>query len=100
MRNFNRLAAVIRLLDVRNADGFVFRVDMRLRPSARAGPWSSVWLSRGLLATTRRDWERYAWIKARAIVGADAYGAAYEEFVRHLSTVDTWTLACSNPCAA
>ncbi len=29
-----------------------------------------------------RDWERYAWIKARAIVGADAYAPAYEEFVR------------------
>ncbi len=29
-----------------------------------------------------RDWERYAWIKARAIVGADAYASAYAEFVR------------------
>jgi [glutamine synthetase] adenylyltransferase / [glutamine synthetase]-adenylyl-L-tyrosine phosphorylase len=29
-----------------------------------------------------RDWERYAWIKARAIVGADAYQSAYEEFIR------------------
>ena len=29
-----------------------------------------------------RDWERYAWVKARAIVGAEAYASAYEECVR------------------
>ena len=29
-----------------------------------------------------RDWERYAWIKARPILGAEAYAAAYQEFVR------------------
>ncbi|GAC1673097.1 MAG: hypothetical protein NVS9B2_21430 [Steroidobacteraceae bacterium] len=29
-----------------------------------------------------RDWERYAWIKARPILGAAAYTAAYQEFVR------------------
>jgi glutamate-ammonia-ligase adenylyltransferase len=29
-----------------------------------------------------RDWERYAWVKARAIVGAEAYASAYEECIR------------------
>ena len=29
-----------------------------------------------------RDWERYAWIKARPILGAEVYAAAYREFVR------------------
>jgi glutamate-ammonia-ligase adenylyltransferase len=29
-----------------------------------------------------RDWERYAWIKARPILGAADYAAAYREFVR------------------
>ena len=81
---FNRLGReVIRLLDTRNADGFVFRVDMRLRPFGESGPLVvSLASLEDYLQQHGRDWERYAWIKARAIVGADAYAAAYEEFVR------------------
>jgi glutamate-ammonia-ligase adenylyltransferase len=81
---FNRLGReVIRLLDARNADGFVFRVDMRLRPFGESGPLVvSLASLEDYLQQHGRDWERYAWIKARAIVGADAYSSAYEEFVR------------------
>ncbi len=81
---FNRLGReVIRLLDARNADGFVFRVDMRLRPFGESGPLVvSLGALEDYLQQHGRDWERYAWIKARAIVGAVAYASAYEEFVR------------------
>src|SRR3984885_4168704 len=81
---FNRLGReVIRLLDARNADGFVFRVDMRLRPFGDSGPLVvSLASLEDYLQQHGRDWERYAWVKARAIVGAAAYAAAYEEFVR------------------
>jgi [glutamine synthetase] adenylyltransferase / [glutamine synthetase]-adenylyl-L-tyrosine phosphorylase len=81
---FNRLGReIIRLLDTRNADGFVFRVDMRLRPFGESGPLVvSLGSLEDYLQQHGRDWERYAWIKARAIVGADAYATAYEEFVR------------------
>ena len=81
---FNRLGReIIRLLDARNADGFVFRVDMRLRPFGESGPLVvSLASLEDYLQQHGRDWERYAWIKARAIVGADAYSSAYEEFVR------------------
>ena len=81
---FNRLGReIIRLLDVRNADGFVFRVDMRLRPFGESGPLVvSLASLEDYLQQHGRDWERYAWIKARAIVGADTYAAAYQEFVR------------------
>src|SRR3984885_2216653 len=81
---FNRLGReVIRLLDTRNADGFVFRVDMRLRPFGESGPLVvSLASLEDYLQQHGRDWERYAWIKARAIVGAEAYSAAYDEFVR------------------
>ncbi len=74
---FNRLGReVIRLLDARNADGFVFRVDMRLRPFGDSGPLVvSLASLEDYLQQHGRDWERYAWIKARAIVGADAYAA-------------------------
>jgi len=81
---FNRLGReVIQLLDTRNADGFVFRVDMRLRPFGESGPLVvSLSSLEDYLQQHGRDWERYAWIKARAIVGAEAYASAYEEFVR------------------
>jgi glutamate-ammonia-ligase adenylyltransferase len=81
---FNRLGReLIRLLDVRNEHGFVFRVDMRLRPFGDSGP---LVVSLGSLETYLqehgRDWERYAWIKARPILGIAEYAVAYHEFVR------------------
>ncbi len=81
---FNRLGReVIRLLGARTEEGIVFRVDMRLRPFGESGPLvMSIAALEDYLQQHGRDWERYAWIKARAIVGAAAYAAAYEEFVR------------------
>jgi [glutamine synthetase] adenylyltransferase / [glutamine synthetase]-adenylyl-L-tyrosine phosphorylase len=81
---FNRLGReLIRLLDARTEDGFVFRVDMRLRPFGDSGPLVvSLTSLEDYLQEHGRDWERYAWIKARAIVGAEPFAAAYQEFVR------------------
>ena len=81
---FNRLGReVIRLLDARTADGFVFRVDMRLRPFGDSGPLVvSLGSLEDYLQQHGRDWERYAWIKARAVVGQDIYASAYQEFIR------------------
>jgi glutamate-ammonia-ligase adenylyltransferase len=81
---FNRLGReLIRLLDLRDENGFVFRVDMRLRPYGDSGPLVvSLASLEDYLQEHGRDWERYAWIKARPIVGRDAYSAAYQEFVR------------------
>jgi glutamate-ammonia-ligase adenylyltransferase len=60
-----RLIAAINEL---TADGHVFRVDMRLRPYGDSGPlvMSFAALEEYLL-TQGREWERYAWIKARVI---------------------------------
>ena len=81
---FNRLGRdFIQLLDTRNEDGFVFRVDMRLRPFGDSGPLVvSLSSLEDYLQEHGRDWERYAWIKARAITGVEAYAAAYQGFVR------------------
>jgi glutamate-ammonia-ligase adenylyltransferase len=52
------------------ADGFVFRVDMRLRPYGDSGPLvSSFAMLEDYFYSQAREWERYAWIKARAITG-------------------------------
>lgn len=51
-----------------DADGFVFRTDLRLRPDGDGGPlaWSLDALENYLI-TQGREWERYAWLKARLI---------------------------------
>jgi [glutamine synthetase] adenylyltransferase / [glutamine synthetase]-adenylyl-L-tyrosine phosphorylase len=81
---FTRLGReLIKLLDARTEDGFVFRVDMRLRPFGDSGPLAvSLASLEDYLQQHGRDWERYAWIKARPILGAEAFRAANEEFVR------------------
>src|SRR5256885_5863435 len=61
---------LIRLLDDTTEDGFVFRVDMRLRPYGNAGPLvASYDFLESYFITQGREWERYAWIKARALTG-------------------------------
>ncbi len=66
---------LIRALDERTADGYVFRVDMRLRPYGDVGPLS---MSFGALEayyqTQGREWERYAMIKARVVAGEQRSG--------------------------
>ncbi len=68
---FSRLGReLIQCLDQATADGFVFRVDMRLRPFGDSGP-----LVTGFDAMEHyyqahgREWERYAFIKARVVAG-------------------------------
>ncbi len=81
---FTRLGqALIRLLDTRTADGFVYRVDMRLRPLGDPGPLVINFAAfEAYLQQQGRDWERYAWVKARAITGTAAYRGLYDEVVR------------------
>jgi [glutamine synthetase] adenylyltransferase / [glutamine synthetase]-adenylyl-L-tyrosine phosphorylase len=53
-----------------NEYGFVFRVDMRLRPFGDAGPLvSSLATLADYFQSHGRAWERYAWAKARALCG-------------------------------
>ncbi len=60
-----RMMPVLSELD---ADGHVFRTDLRLRPDGDAGPlaWSLDALEH-YLVSQGREWERYAWLKARPI---------------------------------
>jgi [glutamine synthetase] adenylyltransferase / [glutamine synthetase]-adenylyl-L-tyrosine phosphorylase len=81
---FTRLGRlVIRILGERTSDGLVHRVDMRLRPFGDSGPLtvSGAFLD-NYLQTHGRDWERYAWIKARPITGASAWKLIHAESVR------------------
>ncbi|MEP6223741.1 bifunctional [glutamate--ammonia ligase]-adenylyl-L-tyrosine phosphorylase/[glutamate--ammonia-ligase] adenylyltransferase, partial [Marinobacter sp.] len=66
---------LIQALDQITADGFVFRVDMRLRPYGQSGALA---LSFAALETyyqdQGRDWERYAMVKARVVAGDQQAG--------------------------
>jgi [glutamine synthetase] adenylyltransferase / [glutamine synthetase]-adenylyl-L-tyrosine phosphorylase len=71
---YNQLGKkVIAALDEITEDGFVFRVDMRLRPFGSEGVLvPSVDALEDYYQNSGREWERYAWIKGRAIVGLNA----------------------------
>ena len=77
---FTRLSRlVVNLLDEVTADGFVYRVDTRLRPFGDSGPpvVSFVALENYLLQHGR-SWERYAYVKAR-VISPGGQGAAIDE---------------------
>ncbi|MDO4936657.1 MAG: bifunctional [glutamate--ammonia ligase]-adenylyl-L-tyrosine phosphorylase/[glutamate--ammonia-ligase] adenylyltransferase [Sutterellaceae bacterium] len=87
---FDKLARrVIASLNDLDGIGFVFRVDMRLRPFGDAGPLvvSSAMLEE-YLYSEGRDWERFAWLKGRvvnrAVLGNDADFAQHVEGLRQL----------------
>ncbi len=68
---FTRLSKqLIAALDKRTEDGFVFRVDMRLRPFGESGPLVvNLEALENYYQSHGRDWERYAFIKARVVTG-------------------------------
>ena len=72
-----------KLLDEVTADGFCHRVDLRLRPFGGAGrvAWSFAAMD-GYFQREGRDWERYAWLKARTVAGDVAAGEAWLETLR------------------
>ncbi|MBM4233176.1 MAG: bifunctional [glutamate--ammonia ligase]-adenylyl-L-tyrosine phosphorylase/[glutamate--ammonia-ligase] adenylyltransferase [Gammaproteobacteria bacterium] len=81
---FIRLGQVLlRLLATVTVDGFVFRVDMRLRPFGDSGPLACGFSAlEDYLLQHGRDWERYAWVKARPITATEVYAELYESAVR------------------
>lgn len=80
---FRRLAQIfIKLLDFVTEDGFVFRVDTRLRPFGASGPLA-IGLSafEAYLIKHGRDWERYAYLKARLINGPEFESQIFSELL-------------------
>ncbi|MHB0776172.1 bifunctional [glutamate--ammonia ligase]-adenylyl-L-tyrosine phosphorylase/[glutamate--ammonia-ligase] adenylyltransferase [Halomonas sp. WWR20] len=61
---------LIAALDSVSAEGFVFRVDMRLRPLGEGGPLvGSFAMLSSYYQDQGREWERYAMLKARPVAG-------------------------------
>lgn len=63
-------------------DGYVFRVDMRLRPYGENSPLAiSLTMLEDYFVTQGREWERHAWIKSRVIAGSSITEAALMELI-------------------
>jgi glutamate-ammonia-ligase adenylyltransferase len=74
---------LVRALDENTADGFVFRVDMRLRPFGQSGALAcSFAVLENYYQAHGREWERYALIKARVIAGDAAAGEDLFDILR------------------
>jgi len=82
---FTRLGQrLIKALDQPTQDGFVYRVDMRLRPFGDSGPLVLSYAAlEDYYQEQGRDWERYAMVKAR-IMGdtGDAYANELRAMLR------------------
>ena len=74
---------LINALNEQTGDGFVFRVDMRLRPNGASGPLAlSFDAMEQYYQAHGRMWERYAFIKARAVAGDAPAGAQLLKLLR------------------
>lgn len=74
---------LVRLLHEPTTDGICARVDLRLRPFGNAGrlalPFPAM---EQYYQREGRDWERYAWIKARTVAGDRSAGKQLQEMLR------------------
>jgi len=72
-----------RLLDETTAEGFSHRVDLRLRPFGNAGRVALSFAAMDqYFQREGRDWERYAWLKARTVAGDIDAGEAWLQTLR------------------
>ncbi|WP_036302676.1 bifunctional [glutamate--ammonia ligase]-adenylyl-L-tyrosine phosphorylase/[glutamate--ammonia-ligase] adenylyltransferase [Methylotenera sp. L2L1] len=80
---FSRLAKkLIAAIDETTENGFVFRVDMRLRPFGSEGAIvCNLDALEDYYQNNGREWERYAWIKGREVTGGDAVSRLLKPFV-------------------
>ncbi len=88
---------LVRLMEERTADGYVFRTDLRLRPDPSSTSLAvSTQFASGYYESVGQNWERMAHIKARVCAGDVATGDAYlkelQPYIwrRHL---DYWAIA-------
>ncbi|MGY0832535.1 bifunctional [glutamine synthetase] adenylyltransferase/[glutamine synthetase]-adenylyl-L-tyrosine phosphorylase [Azospirillum argentinense] len=82
-RTFIRIARdLVRIMDERTKDGYVFRTDLRLRPDPGATPLAvSVSAAEIYYGSVGQNWERAAMIKARPIAGDPEAGAHFLRFL-------------------
>ncbi|MFI4954596.1 MAG: bifunctional [glutamate--ammonia ligase]-adenylyl-L-tyrosine phosphorylase/[glutamate--ammonia-ligase] adenylyltransferase [Gammaproteobacteria bacterium] len=74
---------LIKVLNELTVDGYVFRIDMRLRPFGESGPLvASFTALENYYQANGREWERYALIKARPITGSESAKQEFNQLIR------------------
>jgi glutamate-ammonia-ligase adenylyltransferase len=74
---------LVRILDERTVDGYVFRTDLRLRPDPGSTPVAvSLVAAEAYYEGFGQNWERAAMIKARQVAGDAEAGGAFLKFLR------------------
>jgi len=82
-------------LEQRTAEGFLYRVDLKLRPWGSSGPLvMPIDETENYYEASSETWERFAWLRARAISGPDSLAMDMKQrlhpfvFKRSLSSDD------------
>jgi glutamate-ammonia-ligase adenylyltransferase len=71
---------LVRIMEERTGDGYVFRTDLRLRPDPRSTPLAvSVEAAETYYGSVGQNWERAALIKARAVAGDEEAARAFRK---------------------
>lgn len=83
-KQFVRIAReLVRVMEERTVDGYVFRTDLRLRPDPGATPMAvSLSAAEAYYGSLGQNWERAAMIKARPVAGDPAAGKAFLEIIQ------------------
>ena len=83
---YSRLTqAMVTALSAQTAEGRLYEVDVRLRPSGRQGPVAtSIESFRSYQETEAWTWEHLALTRARVLAGEPTLAAEVEEFRRHM----------------
>lgn len=92
---FDTIRQLNRHLEERSVDGFLYRVDMKLRPWGQSGPLvMSIDDTEHYYEASSEAWERFAWLRAKVIAGSNRVGEELLSrmrpfiFKRSLSTED------------
>jgi len=74
---------LVALMEARDADGYVFRTDLRLRPDPAATP-PAIALTAAITyyESMGQNWERAAMVKARPVAGDHAIGVRFLQEIR------------------
>lgn len=71
----NCIRRLSRSLEEQTAEGFLYRVDLKLRPWGRSGPLAmSVDETEQYYEGSSENWERFAWLRARIVAGSGELG--------------------------
>lgn len=74
--SINHIRRFGRLLEEQTEEGFLYRVDLKLRPWGKSGPLVlSIDDTEQYYEASKEAWERFAWLRARLVDGSDDIGS-------------------------